>query len=41
VLWRNGAVLASVLTWAPAGAGSSSDVLAGRIARAARDRFAG
>ena len=41
VLWRNGAVLATVLTWAPSGAGRASDVLAGKVARAARDRFAG
>lgn len=41
VLWDGGAVLATVLTWTPRGAGSSADVLAGRVARAARDRFAG
>jgi hypothetical protein len=41
VLWRGGAVLATVLTWNAYGAGGSSDVLAGRIAKAARLRFAG
>ena len=41
VLWRDGAVLATVLTWAPSGAGRASDVLAGKVAKAARDRFAG
>ena len=41
VLWRGGAVLAAVLTWSPSGAGRTSDVLAGKVAKAARDRFAG
>jgi hypothetical protein len=41
VLWRGGAVLAAVLTWTPHGAGVAADVLAGQVARAARDRFAG
>jgi hypothetical protein len=41
VLWRGGAVLASVLTWSPNGIGRAADVLAGRVARAARARFAG
>jgi hypothetical protein len=41
VLWRGGAVLATVLTWSRSGVGTSGDVLAGRVARAARDRFAG
>jgi len=41
VLWPGGAVLATVLTWNPYGVGGSSDVLAGRVAEAARLRFAG
>ena len=41
VFWRGGAVLATVLTWNPYGVGGSSDVLAGRVAKAARLRFAG
>ena len=41
VFWRNGAVLAAVLTWTPGGAGTAADVLAGRLARSARERFAG
>ena len=41
VVWNGGAFVAAVLTWRPSGTGSSADVLAGRIARAARDRFAG
>jgi len=41
ILWPGGAVLATVLTWNPYGVGGSSDVLAGRVARAVRLRFAG
>jgi beta-lactamase class A len=41
VLWPGGAALAAVLTWTPWGAGRAADVLAGQVARAARDRFAG
>jgi beta-lactamase class A len=41
ILWPGGAVLATVLTWSPYGVGGSSDVLAGRVAKAARLRFAG
>jgi beta-lactamase class A len=41
VLWPGGAALAAVLTWTPSGAGRAADVLAGKVARAARDRFAG
>ena len=41
ILWPGGAVLATVLTWNPYGVGGSSDVLAGRVAKAARLRFAG
>jgi beta-lactamase class A len=41
VLWNGGAVVASVMTWSPSGVGRGSDVLAGRIAQAARVRFAG
>jgi beta-lactamase class A len=39
VYWRGGAFVATVMTWNPRGAGSSSDVLAGSVARAALDRF--
>jgi hypothetical protein len=39
VYWRGGAFVATVMTWNPRGAGPSSDVLAGRVARAALDRF--
>jgi beta-lactamase class A len=41
VLWKGGALVAAVMTWSPSGVGTPSDVLAGRVARAARDRFAG
>jgi beta-lactamase class A len=41
VLWRGGAVLATVLTWTPHGSGVAADVFAGKVARATRDRFAG
>jgi hypothetical protein len=39
VLWPGGAFVATVMTYAPGGAGTSADVLAGRVARAALDRF--
>jgi hypothetical protein len=39
VFWRGGAFVAAVLTWAPAGAGVSSDVLAGDVAWTALQRF--
>jgi Beta-lactamase enzyme family len=41
VLWEGGAVVAAVMTWSPSGVGVAADVLAGKVARAARDRFAG
>ena len=39
VYTREGAFVASVMTWTGGGAGLDSDVLAGRIARAALERF--
>jgi len=39
VFWPGGVFVASVLTWNPSGAGSSSDVLAGRCATVALARF--
>jgi Beta-lactamase enzyme family len=39
VFWHGGVFVASVLTWSPAGAGISSDVLAGRCASVALARF--
>lgn len=39
IYWRRGSYVVTVLTWNPGGAGSSADVLAGRVARAALDRF--
>jgi hypothetical protein len=41
VLWPGGALVVTVMTYRPAGAGSSSDVLAGRVATAALHRFRG
>jgi hypothetical protein len=41
VFWRGGVYAAAVLTWSPAGAGVRADVLAGRAARVALDRFRG
>lgn len=41
VLWPGGAYVAAVMTYRAAGAGTHSDVLAGRIARIALDRFRG
>ena len=39
VYWPGGAFVVTVLTWNPRGAGLSSDVLAGKVARTAFDRF--
>jgi beta-lactamase class A len=39
VYWPGGAYVATVMAWSPSGVGSSADVLAGRVARAALDRF--
>ena len=39
VYWPGGAYVAAVMTWSPSGVGSSSDVLAGRVAFAALKRF--
>ncbi|MDQ3876041.1 MAG: class A beta-lactamase-related serine hydrolase, partial [Actinomycetota bacterium] len=39
VYWPGGAFVATVMTWKPGGAGVSCDVLAGRVARAALQRF--
>jgi hypothetical protein len=39
VFWRGGVFVAGVMTWDAGGAGSSSDVLAGRVAEIALDRF--
>lgn len=39
VFWRGGVVVASVMTWNPRGVGVSADVLAGRVARVALERF--
>ena len=39
VFWPGGAILVTVMTWQPGGAGLSSDVLAGRIAGEALARF--
>jgi hypothetical protein len=41
VVWRGGLFVATVLTWTPSGAGRAADVLAGRVAKAARVRFTG
>lgn len=41
VLWPGGAFVAAVMTYRAGGAGPSSDVLAGRVARLALDRFRG
>ena len=41
VLWPGGALVVTVMTYRAAGAGSSSDVLAGRVAAAALRRFRG
>ncbi|HXG75262.1 MAG TPA: serine hydrolase [Gaiellaceae bacterium] len=39
VFWRGGVLVAGVLTWRPGGAGLSSDVLAGKVAALALERF--
>jgi beta-lactamase class A len=39
VFWRGGVFVAGVMTWAPGGAGPSSDRLAGRVADRALRRF--
>jgi beta-lactamase class A len=41
VFWRGGVFVASVLTWNARGVGASADVLAGRVARVALERFRG
>jgi hypothetical protein len=41
VLWNGGAYVATVMTYRPSGAGTSSDELAGRVARLALNRFRG
>lgn len=41
VVWRGGILVAAVMTYRPTGAGSDSDVLAGRVAAAALRRFRG
>jgi beta-lactamase class A len=41
VVWRGGILVAAVMTHRPAGAGTRSDVLAGRVAQAALRRFRG
>jgi beta-lactamase class A len=39
VFWRGGVFVASVMTWSSRGVGASADVLAGRVAAAALERF--
>jgi beta-lactamase class A len=39
VFWRGGVFVASVMTWSSRGVGVSADVLAGRVATAALERF--
>jgi hypothetical protein len=41
VVWHGGIFVAAVLTYDGAGAGTRSDVLAGRVAQAALRRFRG
>jgi hypothetical protein len=41
VLWRGGALLVTVMTYRPAGAGIAADVLAGNVAAAALTRYRG
>ena len=41
VLWPGGAYVTAVMTYRAAGAGTASDVLAGRVAKIALDRFRG
>jgi beta-lactamase class A len=39
VVWPEGIFVAAVMTWSPSGTGTSSDVLAGKVAAAALKRF--
>jgi beta-lactamase class A len=39
VYWPGGALVATVLAWSPSGVGAAADILAGRIAHAALQRF--
>jgi hypothetical protein len=39
VFWRGGAYVVAVMTWNSGGVGSGPDVLAGRVARSAYERF--
>jgi beta-lactamase class A len=39
VFWRGGVFVVGVMTWSSRGVGTSADVLAGRVAAAALDRF--
>jgi beta-lactamase class A len=39
VYWQSGSFSVAVMTWNASGVGSSSDILAGRVARIARDHF--
>ncbi len=39
VFWRGGVFVAGVMTWSSRGVGVSADVLAGRVATAALERF--
>jgi hypothetical protein len=41
VLWPGGALVVTVMTYRSAGAGTASDVLAGKVAAAALRRFRG
>ena len=41
VLWPGGALVVTVMTYRPGGAGVASDVLAGKVASAALRRFRG
>jgi hypothetical protein len=41
VFWRGGVFVAAVMTYRSSGAGNSSDLLAGRVASAALQRFRG
>ena len=39
VVWGGGVFVATVMTWNGGGVGSASDILSGRVAKAAHDRF--
>ena len=39
VIWNGGVFVETVMTWSPSGIGTSSDVLAGRVAQLSFDRF--